>query len=125
MAATLEKERAQLACNPVELHKVLYGTVEEAEAFRKYQELIANDPILRYDPADLGKSRGEIIELMCKKVSRYNEVVNFNNPDFMLKSMGQFHEQLPGTLHVGMFQTTILGLGSEKQIEKWIPPCKF
>jgi len=55
---------------------IIWRSKEAAERFRRYQKVIANDPILRNDPVDFDLSREALFELYCKKALRYHELFN-------------------------------------------------
>ena len=95
----------------------MHGNVENVEKFKKYQDIIGNDPILRNDPSELGLSRKEKIEIFNKKCVRFHQLLDFNQELTKLLAVSYFPEQLPLLLHHVMFMPTITNLGSEKQIE--------
>jgi len=118
----LEAERASLSFNVEDLIPLIHGSHEAAEAFKKYQKTIAEDPILKFEPEMLGENRTKLFEMMCKKTVRYHELFNYNNRDAsVVPGFFQFQEQLITSLHQGMFIPTITNLGSEKQVAHWIP----
>lgn len=122
MSSPLEKERSQLSFSPSVLSEVLFGSPAAIQEFIKYQEIIANDPILKFQPELIGESRVELFKVMCQKTLRYHELFNYNEPQkAVVRGFFQFQEQLVTSLHQGMFKPTIINLGSEKQAAKWIP----
>lgn len=118
----LETERSTLSFKLDDLIPIVHGSHQAAQNFIKYQKIIAEDPILRFEPEMLGENRSKLFEMMCKKTLRYHELFNYNDREgVVIPGFFQFQEQVITSLHQGMFIPTILNLGSEKQVAHWIP----
>lgn len=48
------------------------------QRWKKFHEVVANDPILRNDPTDFSKSRSELIEIYARKTSRLHKVIGYD-----------------------------------------------
>ena len=121
----LDKYRSQLSFNPSDLIPLIHGSNEAASNFIKYQAAIANDPILRFDPSQLGEDRKTLYKMMCEKALRYEE--KFGLHENLKKNFGpsyQFPEQMVSGLHHLMFIPQIVNLGTEEQVKKWLPLAK-
>ncbi len=53
---------------------VIYGSAQLHEDFLRKQALIDSDPVLRFDPAILQRSRAELINIYAKKLIRFSEL---------------------------------------------------
>ena len=116
----LDKLRTLSSFNPVDLIPVIHGSHQAASDFISYQNIIANDPILRFDPAMLGESRHSLFSMMCQKTIRYHELFDLNS-ELAKKSVYQFPEQLICSVHHNMFMPQIRYLGTDDQLKKWLP----
>ncbi|CAK79918.1 unnamed protein product (macronuclear) [Paramecium tetraurelia] len=118
------KKRNKNISNIIELASIILrlddmGQLLYKENYHKWikvQELIAKDPILQNNVADYGQSRDKLFEIYCKKAYKLHKLLNYSD------------EMIPETvvtvLHQTMFIPTIKYLGTEKQIEKWVPPSQ-
>jgi len=77
----------------------VWRTRETADRFKRYQETIANDPVLRNDPADFGISREALFEMCCKKALRFHELFDLNNEELMFWAATQFPVQIVTSVH--------------------------
>lgn len=121
-SSPLDKYRSQLSFNPSDLIPLIHGSSEAASDFLKYQSSISNDPILRFDPSQLGEDRRTLYKMMCEKALRYEE--KFDLHEDLKKNFGasyQFPEQIVTGLHHLMFIPQIANLGTEEQVKKWLP----
>ena len=118
----LELERSSLSFPINELIPLIHGSHSAAQEFISYQKTIAEDPVLRFNPEMLGESRVDRFNMMCKKAVRYNELFDLNcERKKQFRCVQQFPEVTFGGLHQGMFIPTILNLGNEEQVAKWLP----
>ncbi|CAD8089766.1 unnamed protein product [Paramecium sonneborni] len=114
------QEMVKCSFNPDDMGQLLYK--ENYHKWIKVQELIAKDPILQNNVGDYGQSRDKLYEIYCKKAYKLHKLLNYS--DEMIPGMvnSQFPETVVTVLHQTMFIPTIKYLGTEKQIEKWLPP---
>ena len=45
------------------------------QQFMKRQAIVENDPVLRFDPATIHRSREEMMTIYAKKLVRYTEII--------------------------------------------------
>ena len=94
----LEPERKKASFRKEELSKVIYDSAEEVKKFKERDLIIASDPILKFDPATIQRSRSEMLTIYAKKTIRYTEVIPPNKLGFSEKNLF-FPEQAPLSLH--------------------------
>ena len=99
---------------------MVYITPDRFARWKKFQEVCAEDPVLKNDVADYSKGRAELIELYTRKVARIHRLFGYDE-DTAEHAVIVFPEQMPTILSIKMFIPTIRNLGSDKQNEKWVP----
>lgn len=119
----LEEERQKASFDPLKLSCVIHDSREEAENFVKRQKILENDPILKFDPATIHRSRSELMAIYAKKLIRYTEVMPPNDFKTLEKTM-YFPEQVPLSLHEMMFLPTLKNLCDEEQVETFLKPAE-
>ena len=67
----LQQEHQNCSFSVTKMQHILYNGVEKFQTIKQARELIANDPLLKFDPAQLSLSREEILTLYLKKSIRY------------------------------------------------------
>lgn len=70
----LEEERKRASFDKKELSYVIYGSKDKLERFIERQQIIENDPIMRFDPAIIQRSRAELMNIHAKKLIRFTEL---------------------------------------------------
>jgi acyl-CoA oxidase len=111
-----------MSFNVDELTYLIFNQNKEAiQKWKKVQEICANDPLLKNDPTDYSKSRSELFELYSRKSARFHKLVGYDE-DTAEIAVTIFPEQIITILSIKMFAPTIKNLGTERQVEKWLPP---
>lgn len=118
----LDEERKKVSFDVNELSYVIYGSPEKLQNFLDTQKIISNDPILKYNPEYIQVSRKEIMEITAKKLVRMHEIFGLQ-PELKHMEVLFFNEQLPLTLHYGMFITTLRNLCTDKQKKMFLEPA--
>lgn len=108
-------EREKGTFNVETMANHLYNGAQNLNNFRKYQKAIEDDPILRFDPAQIDASRKDIFAMYCKKTLRYHEVFNQSLSPMSLYCDMMFDEPLIGAVHHSMFIPSIRLLSSDEQ----------
>ncbi|EGR29306.1 hypothetical protein IMG5_158840 [Ichthyophthirius multifiliis] len=103
-----------------EMSNLIYEGKENLEQFKKYQETIANDPILRYDPQMLEISRKDHMKIYCQKTYRYHQLFNLSDNPNNKYQMLVFDDPLQGSNHQTMFIPCLKQLASDEQQKKWL-----
>lgn len=67
-----EEERKKATFDNKELSYIIYGSKKEYEDFLERQRLIDNDPVLKFDPSIVQRSRRELLNIYAKKHIRYS-----------------------------------------------------
>ena len=63
-----EEERKKATFDNKELSYIIYGSKKEFEDFLERQRLIDSDPILKFDPSIIQRSRRELLNIYAKKL---------------------------------------------------------
>lgn len=93
-----EHERKKATFDVKQLSLFIYDGQQGLDSFLKRQQIVDNDPILRFDPATIHRSREDLLNIYAKKVVRYTELLppsDFKGTDKTLF----FPEQMPLGLH--------------------------
>lgn len=104
------------------LSYIIYDSKELHEDFVQRQVIVDNDPILKFDPAIIRRSRKDLINIYAKKLIRYSEVFPLNQYTSGGKNIF-FEEQLPLGLHDFMFLITLRNLCDEEQRRTILEPA--
>jgi len=118
--SSLQEERKKVSFDLRELGVYLYDNEERYKMMMNSYKLLAEDPILRNDVSTLGKSRTELFKIYAEKSVRLDELFNTMEFDCTVFS-NHFSNQVLGSVSVYMFLPYIRHLGSDKQIQKWLP----
>ena len=116
----LERERKDATFDSRKLAEQFYtlNGEKKLQTFLDYQKLVAEDPIVRFDPSECGLSRKELITIYAKKAARIHEAVGLSSAP-VLDYNHILPQQILGSVHNIMFVPTIANLGTDKQIEKY------
>ena len=120
MSSYLENERKPASFNSNTLAKVFYTANGDnsLSMFLRVQRIVANDPILRFDPSELELSRTDLIKLAAKKTARVHEIFGLDNPlNFSYHFL--INQSVFGGIHTVMFLPTIANLGTKEQFLKY------
>lgn len=88
----------------------------------KAQELLANDPVLRFDPSFHHQSRQEMIKRYAEKFMRFHEYHDrypLDGSTEILK-LSFLNFGIPLSLHGLMFLTTLRNLCTEEQVKLFL-----
>ena len=118
----LEEERHRGTFDKLDMSYMLYGGKENYDKFVNIQKLVAEDPILKFNPEFIHTHRKENMLMHAKKLIRYHELFDFDY--FMkLKESALFSEQMPLSLNFFMFLITLNNLCTEKQEKLFYEPA--
>lgn len=120
-----EEERKLGSFDKIELSRIIYGSAEAHQEFLRMQDIVDNDPILKFDPSIIQRSRAELINIYANKLIRYSEL--FPQNDTLLMRSGKnlfFEEQFPLGLHDFMFLITLRNLCDEEQRKAILEPAE-
>lgn len=120
MSQTLQDERKKVSFDLRELGVYIYDNEERYKHMMDSYKLLAEDPILRNDVSTLGKSRVELFKIYAEKTVRLDQLFNIMDYDCTVFS-NHFSNQVLGTVSAYMFLPYIRHLGSDKQLQKWVP----
>jgi len=117
----LEQERKLASFDSNKLADLVYTINGEnnLQRFKDFQKIVAEDPVLKFDPSDLGLGRKELIEIYSKKAARIHEVFGLANP-IVIDYNHVIPHTIMGSLHNIMFIPTIVNLADDKQVEKYL-----
>ena len=118
----LEKEKYKGTFDKLEMSYIIYGSRENYEKHITFQQKIASDPILKFNPEYIQTHRKENMLVHAKKLVRFHQLFDFDY--FMkLKESLLFSEQMPLSLHFTMFLVTLNNLCTEKQEKLFYEPA--
>lgn len=120
MSVSLKEERNGLSFDIHDLSIYIYETEERFNAMMNGLKKMGEDPILRNDPSELGKSRIELFTMYAEKNKRFHELFNLTEGDSNHLRV-HFGNQLPASISLYMFQPYVKHLGTDEQINKWMP----
>ena len=117
----LDQERKLASFDSRKLADLFYTFNGEnrLQSFTDFQKVLAEDPILRFDPSELGHGRKELIDIYAKKAARIHELFGLSSPT-VLDNNHVIPHQMLGSVHSIMFIPTIVNLGTEEQVSKWL-----
>jgi acyl-CoA oxidase len=95
----LEAARSKVSFNSELLETIYWGSKEMSNKWKNVQEVVANDPILKYDPTEYGKSRDELFEIYCQKTYRLHKLLNYNDSDVSYMAFSMFPQAMISLLH--------------------------
>lgn len=107
-----DKERKKATFDKQLLSCIIYDGKENYEDFMRRQKIIDEDPILRFDPSTLQRSRKEMMNIYAQKLIRYTELFPPSELTNGYKSLF-FEEQIPLSLHDSMFKINLNNLCDE------------
>ena len=110
----LERERKNCSFNKDALMDLVYGSKQKKEEFMKLQQLVANDPVMKFDPSLLHQSRSAQMTHMAKKLLRFHEYFPLDGFNEIEKS-ALFLFNVPLSLHGIMFLVTLRNLCDPEQ----------
>ena len=121
---SLQKERANRAWDPVQMHYFLEGGKARGELFKQMQQQMERDPILSSDSSYYDLTKNQQRELAVKKIARlgqYIETESFEDFNRRLSLVGVFDPQVATRLGVnlGLFLSCIRGNGTSEQMAYW------
>ena len=120
MSKQLKEERSNVSFNLRDLTLYIYRGEERYNKLMNVYKLIAEDPIIRNDPADAGKSRIELFKLAAKKTLRAHELLNYSEGTELWDIWCHLDNQLLCTVSSGMFIPCIKILGNEEQNQQYL-----
>lgn len=65
MTSEYQPEREKTTFNTEVMAQHLFQGAENLNNFRKYQQVVADDPILKFDPSKLDMSRKDLFAFYC------------------------------------------------------------
>ena len=120
------KEMAQSDIDERELAYYLHDGKEAYERLMKLSKLYAMDPVVRFHFNDYDLDREEGFERMIQKLARLKEITHQNGmPPISYVDYEEYgppqNALMTTSLHHGMFETVLRILGSEEQVEEYLP----
>ncbi|EAR89261.1 peroxisomal acyl-CoA oxidase (macronuclear) [Tetrahymena thermophila SB210] len=115
-----KQEREKVSFSQEAMAELLYDGPEELQKFRKYQQVFADDPILKFDPSKIDISRKELFAEYCKKTYRYHELFNQSSNPINKYCGLMFDEPLIGAVHHSMFVPSLQLLADDEQQKRWL-----
>ena len=120
MSKQLKEERNKVSFNLRDLTLYIYRGEERYNKLMIVYKILAEDPIIRNDPSDAGKSRIELFKLAAKKTLRVHELINYSEGAEFLDIWCHSENQLLCFISRAMFIPCIRILGSEEQNQKYL-----
>ena len=121
----LQRERDQLAWDPVKMNYFLEGLQERSEHVADVLQLLERDPILAVGPGTYDETKAEQRETTAKKIARLAQYLEIEGEDKFatrLLVVGTFDPQLNTrvSVHLGLFVPAVRGNGTFEQRNYWL-----